>query len=184
MSTSYSSDSPTEQNQLLASKGRGVEAAQRMAELFSQEMKLQDLLEQALHIALEAADAENGSILLADPDTRALIFHHSIGDNPAAPGIAVPWHESIAGTVYTTGTPDIVSDAQADMRHFKNVDRASGSITRDMITVPLKSWDGAPIGVIQVMNKRGNACLDHDDLAVLTVISTLTAVALEHMSLN
>lgn len=92
MSTSYSSDSPTEhnQNQLLASKGRGVEAAQRMAELFSQEMKLQDLLEQALHIALEAADAENGSILLADPDTRTLIFHHSIGDNPAAPGIAVP----------------------------------------------------------------------------------------------
>lgn len=77
-----------------------------------------------------------------------------------------------------------MSDAQADMRHFKKIDRATGSITRDMITAPLKGWDGAPIGVIQVMNKRGNACLDHDDLAVLTVISTLTAVALEHMSLN
>lgn len=46
MSTSYSSDSPAEHNQdqLLASKGRGAEAAQRMAELFSQEMKLQNLL--------------------------------------------------------------------------------------------------------------------------------------------
>lgn len=113
-----------------------------------------------------------------------MIFHHSIGENPAAQGITVPWHESIAGTVYTTGTPDIVSDAQADGRHFKKIDQMSGSITRDMITVPLKGWNGAPIGVIQVMNKRGNTCLNQDDLAVLTVISTLTAVALEHMSLN
>ncbi|HZC80910.1 MAG TPA: HAMP domain-containing sensor histidine kinase, partial [Nitrospiraceae bacterium] len=34
-----------------------------------------------------------------------------------------------------------------------------------------------------VMNKRGGACLDRDDIAILTIISALTAVAIEHTHL-
>ncbi len=52
-----------------------------------------------------------------------------------------------------------------------------------MITIPLKRWEGDPIGVIQVMNKRGGKFLDQDDLAILTIISALAAVAIEHTRL-
>ena len=41
-------------------------------------MKLQDLIEQALRTTLDVLDAENGSLLLADPDkrtARVLSFH-------------------------------------------------------------------------------------------------------------
>lgn len=168
---------------LLARREMELAAAQRMSEVFSQHNKLQDLMAQALQIALDVVDAENGSILLADPDAGRLVFYHSIGTKPVPPGTTVPCDEGIAGTVFRTGRPEIVPDAQADKRHFKKVDEATGSITHDMITIPLKQWEGEPIGVMQVMNKRGDTFLNEDDLAILTIISALAAVAIEHTNL-
>jgi signal transduction histidine kinase len=111
------------------------------------------------------------------------MFYHSIGDKPVPTGTVIPWDEGIAGTVFRTGQPEIVPDAQVDQRHFRKVDEATGSVTHDMITIPLKQWEGAPIGVLQVMNKRGNTFLNKDDLAILTIISALAAVAIEHTRL-
>ena len=169
--------------QLLARRELELAAARRMSEVFSQQITLQDLLEQSLRIALQVVNAENGSVLLADTDKRTLVFYHSIGEKPVPPGTAVPWDAGIAGAVYQTGQPEIVHDAQADHRHFKKVDEATGAVTHDMITIPLKHWEGDPIGVIQVMNKRGGDCLDRDDIAILAIISALTAVAIEHTRL-
>ena len=176
-------DSQDALTQLLARREAELAAARRMLEVFSQEIKLQDLLEQGLRIALDVVNAENGSVLLADTDKRTLVFYHSIGEKPVTPGTAIPWDEGIAGTVYRTGRPEIVPDAQADHRHFKKVDETTGAVTHDMITIPLKRWEGDPIGVIQVMNKRGGKCLDRDDLAILAIISALAAVAIEHTRL-
>lgn len=176
-------ESPDSLSRLLARRELELAAARRMSEVFSQKIKLQDLLEQSLRIALDVVDAENGSVLLADNDKQTLVFYHSIGEKPVPPGTAVPWDKGIAGTVYKTGQPEIVPDAQTDRRHFKKVDQATGAITHDMITIPLRRWEGDPIGVIQVMNKRGGQFLDRDDLAILTIISALTAVAIEHTRL-
>lgn len=176
-------DTPDSLAKLLARRELELTAAQRMSEVFSQKIKLQELLEQSLRIALDVVNAENGSVLLADPDRHTLVFYHSIGEKPVTSGTEVPWDEGIAGTVYKTGQPEIVPDAQTDRRHFKRVDQTTGAITHDMITIPLKRWEGDPIGVIQVMNKRGGAFLDRDDLAILTIISALTAVAIEHTRL-
>jgi signal transduction histidine kinase len=168
---------------LLARREMELAAAQRMSEVFSQQIKLEDLMAQSLRIALDVVDAENGSILLAEPDAGRLVFYHSIGSQPVPPGTAVPCDEGIAGTVFRTGRPEIVPDAQADKRHFKKVDEVTGSVTHDMITIPLKQWEGEPIGVMQVMNKRGETFLNKDDLAILTIISALAAVAIEHTKL-
>jgi len=176
-------ESPEALTRLLARRELELAAALRMSEVFSQEIKLQDLLEQSLHIALDVVNAENGSVLLADIENRTLVFYHSIGEKPVPPGTAVPWYEGIAGTVFRTGVPEIVPDAQVDVRHFKKVDETTGAITRDMITIPLKRWEGDPIGVIQVMNKRGGTFLDRNDMAILTIISALAAVAIEHTRL-
>ena len=165
---------------LLARRDLELAAAQRMSEMFSQQIKLEDMMEQALRIALDVVDAENGSVLLVDRETNTLVFYHSIGEKPVSFGTSMPWHEGIAGAVYRNGQPEIVPDAQLDRRHYKKVDETIGSITRDMITIPLKQWQGVPMGVLQVMNKRGDSFLNQDDLAILTIISALTAVAIEH----
>jgi signal transduction histidine kinase len=178
-----SDETPDSLTRTLARRELELAAARRISEVFSQKIKLQDLLEQSLRIAVDVVGAENGSILLADPDKQSLVFYYSIGEKPVEPGTAVPWYEGIAGTVFKTGKPEIVPDAQTDRRHFKKVDQVTGAVTHDMITIPLKRWEGDPIGVIQVMNKRGKAFLDQDDLAILTIISALVAVAIEHTRL-
>jgi signal transduction histidine kinase len=84
--------------------------------------------------------------------------------------------------VFHSRKPEIVTDAHHDPRHFADIDLACGSITRDMITIPLKKWEGDPIGVVQVMNKR-HGRLNEEDLAILTIICALSATAIEQARL-
>jgi signal transduction histidine kinase len=157
-------------------------AVQRISEALSQRMKLQDLIEQALRTTLDVLNAENGSLLLADPDRERLVFCHSIGDKPVPLGTVIPWTRGIAGAVFQSRKAEIVSDAQKDPRHLAEIDLMCGSVTRDMITIPLKKWEGDPIGVVQVMNKRDGQ-LDEQDVGILTFICALSAMAIEQARL-
>src|SRR5215813_1128039 len=162
----------------LSHREKEIAAARRVSEALSQRTKLQDLIEQALRTTLDVLDAENGSVLLADPETEQLVFYHSIGDKPVPQGAVIPWKQGIAGAVFHSRKPEIVTDAQHEPRHFADIDMACGSVTRDMITIPLKKWEGEPIGVVQVMNKR-HGQLNEEDIGILTIICALSATAIE-----
>src|SRR5262245_27674898 len=125
---------------------REIEAAFQITSALFEHLTLDDLITEALQTAINVVDAECGSILLADQDSRQLIFHHSIGVIPVAPGTAIPWDEGIAGTVFQTGKSIVIADAQKDQRHLKSIDQLTGYRTRDLITLPLKRWEGDPIG--------------------------------------
>jgi signal transduction histidine kinase len=166
----------------LSHREKEIAAARLVSEALSQRIKLQDLIEQALRTMVDVLDAENGSLLLADAETEQLVFYHSIGDKPVPQGAVIPWKQGIAGAVFHSRKPEIVTDAQHDPRHFADIDAACGSVTRDMITIPLKKWEGEPIGVVQVMNKR-HGCLNEEDLGILTIICALSATAIEQARL-
>ena len=161
---------------------RELAAVQRISAALSQRMELQGLIEQALRTTLDVLNAENGSLLLADPERERLVFCHSIGDKPVPLGTVIPWTRGIAGAVFQSRKAEIVSDARKDPRHFAEIDLACGSVTRDMITIPLKKWEGDPIGVVQVMNKR-HGQLDEQDVGILTIICALSAMAIEQARL-
>jgi signal transduction histidine kinase len=138
------------------------------------------LVETALRCALEEVDAEAGSVLLADSASKQLVFHYSVGANPVPRGTALPWDRGIAGGVFQSGEPAIISDVRNSERHFGEV--SSGFITRDMITLPLKQWEGEPIGVMNILNRR-NGTLTENDLALLTIISAFAAIAIQQARL-
>ncbi len=161
---------------------RELVAVRRISEALSQRMKLQDLIEHVLRTTLDVLNAENGSLLLADPDRERLVFCHSIGNKPVPLGTVIPWTRGIAGAVFQSRKAEIVSDAQKDPRHLAEIDLMCGSVTRDMITMPLKKWEGDPIGVVQVMNKR-HGQLDEQDVGILTIICALSAMAIEQARL-
>jgi signal transduction histidine kinase len=161
----------------LFQRERELEAARRISEALFQQISIDKLVEEALRTALEVVDAEAGSVLLADREAKHLVFRHSIGVKPVPPGMAIPWEEGIAGAVFHSGRPDVISDVQHDRRHFPGIDIAMGYTTRDMITLPLKRWEAEPIGVLNVLNKREGR-LDKDDLSILTIICALTASAI------
>ena len=164
--------------ELLSQRERELAAAQRISEALSQRMKLQDLIEQALRTTLDVLNAENGSLLLAEVEKEQLVFYHSIGDKPVPHGTGIPWTRGIAGAVFQSRKVEIVPDAQKDPRYLDEIDLMCGSVTHDMIAIPLKKWEGAPIGVVEVMNKRYGQ-LDEQDVGILMIICALSAMAIE-----
>jgi signal transduction histidine kinase len=166
----------------LLQRERELEAARRISQALSQHIHVDDLVRQSLGTALEVVGAEAGSVLLADPEGKELVFQYSVGEAPVPRGTAIPSNQGIAGVVFQSGEPAVIGDVTQDIRHFTGIDTRTGFKTRDMITVPLKRWEGRPIGVLNVLNKR-TGHLDKDDLSILTIISALTAVSIEQARL-
>jgi len=154
------------------------EAFERISQALFQSIDLDELVETTLHIALEEVGAEAGSILLADSEKEQLIFQYSIGDKPVPRGTAIPWDKGISGAVFQSGEPRITNQVNQDASHIHQIDQATGFVTHDMIAVPLRRWGGAPIGVLDVLNKREGPFTNHD-LGLLTIISAFAALAIQ-----
>lgn len=167
---------------LLDRKERELEAARRISEALFQHLSVEDLVEQGLKIALEVVNCQAGCVLLANPETKELVFYHAIGDRPPKPGTAFPWTKGIAGTVFATEEPVVIKDVKEDQRHLEDIDHMTGFHTQDMIALPLKRWEGHSIGVLEVMNKREDR-LNQDDVAILTIIAAFTALSIEQARL-
>ena len=176
-STEFTNLSQHEPSELLHYKTE-IEAVQRISQALFQSLDLDELVETTLHIALEEVDAEAGSILLADSEKEELIFQYSIGEKPVPRGTSIPWNKGISGSVFQSGEPRITSRVNHDATHLQQIDQATGFVTRDMITVPLRRWRGEPIGVLNVLNKRAGPLTNHD-LGLLTIISAFAALAIQ-----
>jgi len=159
-----------------------LEAVQRVSHALFQTIDLEALVETTLRTALEEVNAEAGSILLADPESKQLVFQYSIGEKPVPRGTAIPWDQGISGSVFQTGEPRITGNVKDSAGHYRGIDQATGFVTRDMITLPLKRWKGESIGVLNVLNKR-DGVLGQQDLTLLTIISAFAALAIEQARL-
>src|SRR6185503_8636922 len=157
-----------------------LEAVRRLSQTLFQKTNVDDLVEAALRCALKEVNAEAGSVLLADEEAKQLVFRYSVGEDPVLRGTAIPWDQGIAGSVFQSGEPAIIADVKKTTRHFGEV--KSGFVTRDMITLPLKQWEGDPIGVMNVLNKR-NGTLDENDMRLLTILSAFAAIAIQQARL-
>ena len=166
----------------LAQGNRELETTLLISRALSRHTSLEDLIAQTLETALEAVDAESGSILIADPASRHLVNYRSVGVKPIPPGSAVPWHQGIAGAVFKSAQHAIIVDAENDALLPDKIDKATGSVIKNMIILPLKRWQGEPIGVIEVLNKRAGR-ITEDDVAVLTMISSLATPVIEEARL-
>ncbi len=172
-----------EHDRRLLQRDRELEAARRISEALFQHLSTDELVEKALQTALEVVDAESGSILLADSESKQLVFRHSIGASPVQAGTAIPWEKGIAGAVFQSGEPIVIGDVKADQRHFPDIDALTQHVTRDMIALPLKRWEGEPIGVLEVLNKREGR-LNDGDVALLSVVSAIAASSIEQARLH
>jgi signal transduction histidine kinase len=137
------------------------------------------LLYEALLVLLEIVDAEGGSLLLYDPERKALVFRHAVG--PAAAqliGMEVDPEDprGKAAAVFRTGTSIITHSTVTDA-HDASIDRKTGYHTDSMLTVPLKSLDGAVIGILQAINKR-NGRFNLEDQDLLEIVSGLAAMSI------
>jgi signal transduction histidine kinase len=160
-----------------------AEPWQRLSELLREAGKASDrstYLQSILYACVELTNSEAASIMEYDPSTRALHF-------TAAPWfhqkdlrtLQVPLEGSAAGWVYQTGQTLRLDDAGTDSRHFQGVDNLTRYQTHTLLAVPLME-DGQPFGVLEVLNKQGEAHYTEEDAAIVECLAVFTALAIRN----
>ena len=141
-----------------------------------------ELLRAILEVARRVVQAEAASLFLRSEAGNYLdLVIATRGDEGfVQPKIRVEPGQGIAGWVFEKGESQLIPDAYADPRFFSGADKASGFRTRSILCAPLK-WNGAIIGVLQVLNPREKEAFEAEDLEGFDAYSSLIATAIEKL---
>jgi signal transduction histidine kinase len=145
----------------------------------SADLEVEEILQLLLAAASELTASELASILEYEPETAqfhfaALPWYH----RQALKAIRIPLEGSIAGRVFQAGESANVPDVQAEADHYKAVDQAADFQTRSMLAVPI-IFRGEAIGVLEAINKTGQAHYTEDDRTILENIASQAAMVMQ-----
>jgi putative ABC transport system ATP-binding protein len=125
------------------------------------------LLDQVVEVAAvrirEMLDAERTTVFLVShnpPELRSKLAHHT-GDEPLE--IRLPIGVGIAGKVAQSGAPMNITDPQHHPDFNPEIDRRTGFQTRSILASPVRSRSGTVVGVLEVLNKKGQAAFTAAD---------------------
>jgi adenylate cyclase len=121
--------------------------------------------------------AERGAIFLNDAATGELFSR--VAEGKFTREIRFQNSAGIAGYVFTAGKGLIIHDAYADPRFNRDIDSATGYVTKNILCVPLRTLKREVIGVAELLNKKDGVFSEHD-LELLEVMVEQAAVAIEH----
>ncbi len=111
-------------------------------------------LDHRLRILSEATarlvNAERATIYLIDRERAELWSKVILGEEHEV--IRMPLGAGIAGSVAMNGHVINLSDPYADERFNPEVDRRTGFIMRNLLTIPMTDATGRRVGVLQVLN--------------------------------
>jgi signal transduction histidine kinase len=146
------------------------------------ELDLNLLLTKIVQAASEVSDAEEASILMYDPTKKTLYFQAATNlDSQLKRGLIVPLEESIAGWIVKNQKPLIVDNPEKDTRHFNYIGKITNITINSLLGIPLIT-KGKTIGVLEVINKRGNKFTEEDQ-DILLALGAQAAVAIENSRL-
>ena len=145
-------------------------------------VSLEILLARIVEAAVELTGSASAGILMFDEATNVLNFTTVSNAAGQITGIPVPIDDSIAGHVFSTGTPTIVPDVRMDPRYYDRVAEHVGIEAQSLMAAPLQ-LKGRRIGVLEVENKCGKQKFTQDDLELLRALAVQATVALENAQL-
>jgi signal transduction histidine kinase len=90
----------------------------------------------------------------------------------------------LAAEVAREGTLLRIDDPYGDPRFDASVDARTGFRTRSMLIAPVDARDRTRLGVLQVVNKRGEAPFSTADERVIGSLAGSAGIALEYVALN
>ncbi|MBF0315018.1 MAG: GAF domain-containing protein [Oligoflexia bacterium] len=152
-------------------------------EVFSSTLELDKLLCIVLQKAIGIVTAEVGSIWLVEDSGEGIVCH--IAEGPTKDkvmGVKIKKSIGIVGWVVDHNESQIVEDCKKDPRFSVAVDKKIGFATETMITVPLTVKQEV-IGAIQVINKKGGLLFNVDDLDLLKLFASSSAMYIKNARL-
>ena len=137
------------------------------------------LLRRIAEAATSLLGAERASIFLHDPARHQLWTKIALGSGE----IRVPDGAGIVGFVFQSNALLGIPDAYADARFNRDVDKKTGFVTRNLLTIPLPDINHQPIGVLQVVNKIGGSFLSNDE-TMIELLADQAGVAIQRYRLQ
>jgi GAF domain-containing protein len=133
------------------------------------------VLQTVVDMAAALFNAEAVSIALPDQAADRLIIRVAAGPRgEGAVGIAFAASTGIAGYVFTTGQPLAVADVSADPRFDRSTAERTGYVPRSILAVPVIDDAGA-VGVLEVLDRRGDASAGLRDLDLASLFARQAA---------
>ncbi|MFB0527823.1 MAG: HD domain-containing phosphohydrolase [bacterium] len=155
----------------------------KATEAIASAMQLDPLLDMIMELGMKVLDAEGCSVLLVDEKEKKLQFVAASGaKKEEVKKLSLDMGEGVAGWVAQNDQPLLIEDVSQDARFSKKVDETLGQETKSLICVPLKVKERT-IGVMEVMNKRGDRTFTERDMVLFKPLSAQAAVAIERARL-
>lgn len=124
----------------------------------------QKVAETVVDEAMQMVSAEAATFWVLDGQKDILLPLVARGPRAdALKGLHLQRGEGIAGQVVETREPVLVEDVTGDSRWTQWFDSSTGFVTRSMIVLPVVAGETA-IGVLQLVNKRGDEVFNKEDL--------------------
>jgi two-component system sensor histidine kinase HydH len=155
----------------------------RSASLINSSLDIEDVLDRAMKWVEEFMDAEASSVYQLDERNQELFVRLARGEKKdPIKKIILKVGEGIAGYVVQTGKPMVIQDVAKEERFNDKFDRITGFSTKSMICVPMMLRN-APVGAIQVINKKSGEPFNRADLELLYAVSQQVGIAIENANL-
>jgi signal transduction histidine kinase len=155
----------------------------RAATLINSPLDIEDVLDRAMKWAEEFMNAEASCVYQLDEKAQELFVRLARGEKKdPIKRIILKVGEGIAGHVVQTGKPIVVQDVTKEERFSDKFDRITGFSTKSILCVPLMIRN-APIGALQVINKKSGLHFTRADLELLFAIAQQVAIAMENATL-
>jgi sigma-B regulation protein RsbU (phosphoserine phosphatase) len=142
--------------------------------LLSSDLSLDNVLETMFRTTTEIMNCDRYSLFIYDQDKDELYSKIALGAEQGE--IRFPADKGIAGNVFKTGKAVNIKDCYEDQRFNREVDIKTGYRTKTLLCVPVTSFNGKRIGVIQVLNKRQGVFTPYDEYLLDLLASHLGVV--------
>ncbi len=146
------------------------------------ERDLDRLLTMIVQSAARVVEADRCSLFLVDRERGEL--WSKVAQGVQMKEIRIPMDRGIAGAVATTNTAVNIPDAYLDPRFNQAVDKQTGYHTRSILCVPMRAVDGETVGVLQALNKKGEAPFSDEDEELLSALGGQAAAAVNNALLH
>jgi len=149
-------------------------------------VNLNELLDKIMIKVCKILNAEAATLFLIDPEKKELKFEIVKGEKSqfieqSRSQLRIPLGRGISGWVAQMGKPVISSDPERDIRFYKDIDKITGFVTRNLLCVPLILQNKIK-GVVETINKReGN--FEEIDVQILHTIAGQIAMVMENHNL-
>nr|PJZ92324.1 serine/threonine protein phosphatase [Leptospira ellisii] len=155
----------------------------RVSGLINKSLDLSQLLEAIMLSSKSVFRTEACSVLLLDDTKEYLYFHTVLGEKrDEVTKVRVPVGKGVAGMVVQDKQPMIINDAKTDPRVYREVDKVSHFVTRNIMAAPLLV-EGQVIGVIEAINTIDRTFFTEDDLELFLSFSGTSALAIQKTGL-